>query len=91
MILIVETKMMTYVTIVGGILLLFLFILFGLYFLRRPISNLITIFSHFRCYCGQCICAPQQQGRVWGRLCECDNFNCETGPGNLFRRLINFS
>ncbi|XP_035253027.1 integrin beta-3-like isoform X1 [Anguilla anguilla] len=35
------------------------------------------------CICGQCICHASSFGKVWGRYCECDNFNCLRYKGEL--------
>ncbi|KAG5262643.1 hypothetical protein AALO_G00277250 [Alosa alosa] len=28
------------------------------------------------CVCGQCVCHASDFGKVWGTMCECDDFNC---------------
>ncbi|KAJ8414328.1 hypothetical protein AAFF_G00051980 [Aldrovandia affinis] len=35
------------------------------------------------CICGQCICHSSDFGKVWGKLCECDDFNCLRYKGEL--------
>ncbi|KAL0984409.1 hypothetical protein UPYG_G00141040 [Umbra pygmaea] len=35
------------------------------------------------CVCGQCVCHGSDFGKVWGKLCECDNFNCLRYKGEL--------
>ncbi|XP_036408895.1 integrin beta-3-like [Megalops cyprinoides] len=35
------------------------------------------------CVCGQCSCHPASFGKVWGKFCECDNFNCLRFKGEL--------
>ncbi|XP_075941693.1 integrin beta-3a [Anarhichas minor] len=35
------------------------------------------------CLCGQCSCHANEFGQVWGRFCECDNFNCLHFKGAL--------
>nr|XP_023691557.1 integrin beta-3 [Paramormyrops kingsleyae] len=35
------------------------------------------------CVCGQCVCHSSDFGRVWGKLCECDDFNCLRYKGEL--------
>lgn len=33
--------------------------------------------------CGQCVCHSSDFGKVWGKLCECDDFNCLRYKGEL--------
>lgn len=35
------------------------------------------------CVCGQCVCHSNDFGKVWGKLCECDDFNCLRYKGDL--------
>uniref|UniRef100_A0A8C6USI6 Integrin beta n=1 Tax=Neogobius melanostomus TaxID=47308 RepID=A0A8C6USI6_9GOBI len=35
------------------------------------------------CLCGQCSCYSNEFGKVWGRYCECDDFNCLRFKGAL--------
>ena len=35
------------------------------------------------CVCGQCVCHGNDFGKVWGKLCECDDFNCLRYKGEL--------
>ncbi|CAG02646.1 unnamed protein product, partial [Tetraodon nigroviridis] len=35
------------------------------------------------CVCGQCVCHSSDFGKVWGKLCECDDFNCLHYKGEL--------
>ena len=35
------------------------------------------------CVCGQCVCHSSDFGKVWGKLCECDDFNCLRYKGEL--------
>lgn len=35
------------------------------------------------CVCGQCSCHTNEFGQVWGRYCECDDFNCLRYKGAL--------
>ncbi|CAL9693020.1 unnamed protein product [Knipowitschia caucasica] len=35
------------------------------------------------CLCGQCTCHANDFGQVWGRYCECDDFNCLRYKGAL--------
>lgn len=35
------------------------------------------------CVCGECVCHASSYGKVWGRFCECDNFNCLRYKGEL--------
>lgn len=35
------------------------------------------------CLCGQCNCHANDFGQVWGRYCECDDFNCLRYKGAL--------
>lgn len=35
------------------------------------------------CLCGQCSCHPNEFGQVWGKYCECDDFNCLRFKGAL--------
>ncbi|XP_041830995.1 integrin beta-3a [Melanotaenia boesemani] len=35
------------------------------------------------CLCGQCSCQPNDFGQVWGKFCECDDFNCLRFKGAL--------
>nr|XP_024128437.1 integrin beta-3 [Oryzias melastigma] len=35
------------------------------------------------CLCGQCSCHPNDFGQVWGKYCECDDFNCPRFKGAL--------
>ncbi|KAM4596026.1 integrin beta-3-like [Polymixia lowei] len=35
------------------------------------------------CVCGQCTCHRNDFGQVWGKYCECDNFNCLHFKGKL--------
>uniref|UniRef100_A0A3Q2P8X3 Integrin beta n=1 Tax=Fundulus heteroclitus TaxID=8078 RepID=A0A3Q2P8X3_FUNHE len=35
------------------------------------------------CVCGQCVCHSSDFGKVWGKLCECDDFNCPRYKGEL--------
>ncbi|XP_061079972.1 integrin beta-3-like [Conger conger] len=35
------------------------------------------------CVCGQCVCHASRSGKVWGRYCECDNFNCLRYKGEM--------
>ncbi|XP_047426889.1 integrin beta-3a [Mugil cephalus] len=35
------------------------------------------------CLCGQCSCHLNEFGQVWGKYCECDNFNCLRSKGAL--------
>lgn len=35
------------------------------------------------CVCGQCVCHASDFGKVWGKLCECDDFNCLRDKGEL--------
>lgn len=35
------------------------------------------------CLCGQCSCHSNEFGQVWGRYCECDDFNCLRYKGAL--------
>ncbi|XP_061911616.1 integrin beta-3-like isoform X1 [Entelurus aequoreus] len=35
------------------------------------------------CVCGQCVCHSSDFGKVWGKMCECDDFNCLRDKGEL--------
>uniref|UniRef100_A0A7N6B7I8 Integrin beta n=1 Tax=Anabas testudineus TaxID=64144 RepID=A0A7N6B7I8_ANATE len=35
------------------------------------------------CLCGQCSCHSNEFGQVWGKYCECDDFNCLRFKGDL--------
>uniref|UniRef100_A0A4W4GVX7 Integrin beta n=3 Tax=Electrophorus TaxID=8004 RepID=A0A4W4GVX7_ELEEL len=35
------------------------------------------------CVCGQCVCHSNDFGKVWGKRCECDDFNCLRYKGEL--------
>ncbi|XP_012670009.2 integrin beta-3-like [Clupea harengus] len=35
------------------------------------------------CVCGQCVCHASDFGKVWGTMCECDDFNCLRYKGEL--------
>ncbi|KAM6904577.1 integrin beta-3-like [Xenentodon cancila] len=35
------------------------------------------------CLCGQCSCHANEFGKVWGKFCECDDFNCLRFKGAL--------
>ncbi|XP_028845577.1 integrin beta-3b [Denticeps clupeoides] len=35
------------------------------------------------CVCGQCVCHNSDFGKVWGKMCECDDFNCLRYKGEL--------
>uniref|UniRef100_A0A7N8XYW3 Integrin beta n=1 Tax=Mastacembelus armatus TaxID=205130 RepID=A0A7N8XYW3_9TELE len=35
------------------------------------------------CLCGQCSCHANEFGQVWGKYCECDDFNCLRFKGAL--------
>ncbi|KAM4534859.1 integrin beta-3a [Fundulus diaphanus] len=35
------------------------------------------------CLCGQCSCHTSEFGQIWGKYCECDNFNCLRFKGAL--------
>ncbi|XP_059892674.1 integrin beta-3-like [Gadus macrocephalus] len=35
------------------------------------------------CVCSQCVCLPSDFGKVWGKHCECDDFNCLRYKGKL--------
>ncbi|XP_061568765.1 integrin beta-3a [Cololabis saira] len=35
------------------------------------------------CLCGQCSCHANEFGQVWGKFCECDDFNCLRFKGAL--------
>lgn len=35
------------------------------------------------CVCGQCSCQSTDLGKVWGKYCECDDFNCLRYKGKL--------
>lgn len=35
------------------------------------------------CLCGQCSCHGNEFGQVWGKYCECDDFNCLRFKGAL--------
>ncbi|XP_029912834.1 integrin beta-3a [Myripristis murdjan] len=35
------------------------------------------------CVCGQCSCHRSEYGQVWGKYCECDDFNCLRFRGKL--------
>lgn len=35
------------------------------------------------CLCGQCSCHANDFGQVWGKYCECDDFNCLRFKGIL--------
>uniref|UniRef100_A0AAQ5XBK6 Integrin beta n=1 Tax=Amphiprion ocellaris TaxID=80972 RepID=A0AAQ5XBK6_AMPOC len=35
------------------------------------------------CLCGQCSCHSNEFGQVWGKFCECDDFNCLRFKGAL--------
>ncbi|XP_029015387.1 integrin beta-3-like [Betta splendens] len=35
------------------------------------------------CLCGQCACHANEFGQVWGKYCECDDFNCLRSKGAL--------
>ncbi|XP_076000362.1 integrin beta-3a [Genypterus blacodes] len=35
------------------------------------------------CVCGQCSCHANEFGQVWGKYCECDDFNCLRNKGVL--------
>ncbi|KAF7657756.1 hypothetical protein LDENG_00022280 [Lucifuga dentata] len=35
------------------------------------------------CVCGQCYCHANEFGQVWGKYCECDDFNCLRFKGVL--------
>ncbi|KAL6103187.1 itgb3 [Pungitius sinensis] len=35
------------------------------------------------CLCGQCSCHKNEFGQVWGKYCECDDFNCLRFKGAL--------
>lgn len=35
------------------------------------------------CLCGQCSCHANEFGQVWGKYCQCDDFNCLRFRGEL--------
>ncbi|MBN3309601.1 ITB3 protein, partial [Amia calva] len=35
------------------------------------------------CVCGQCVCHASDFGKIWGKFCECDDFNCLRFKGEL--------
>ncbi|XP_054463425.1 integrin beta-3-like [Anoplopoma fimbria] len=35
------------------------------------------------CLCGECSCHANEFGQVWGKYCECDDFNCLRFKGEL--------
>uniref|UniRef100_A0A3Q2FTD8 Integrin beta n=1 Tax=Cyprinodon variegatus TaxID=28743 RepID=A0A3Q2FTD8_CYPVA len=35
------------------------------------------------CLCGQCSCHSSEFGQIWGKYCECDDFNCLRFKGAL--------
>ncbi|KAM9746430.1 integrin beta-3a [Menidia menidia] len=35
------------------------------------------------CLCGQCSCHASEFGQVWGKFCECDDFNCLRFKGDM--------
>ncbi|XP_056143499.1 integrin beta-3-like [Lampris incognitus] len=35
------------------------------------------------CVCGQCSCHRNDFGEVWGKYCQCDDFNCQRFKGKL--------
>ncbi|KAM6957591.1 integrin beta-3-like [Aplochiton taeniatus] len=35
------------------------------------------------CLCGQCSCHSTDFGKIWGKYCECDDFNCLRFKGEL--------
>uniref|UniRef100_UPI003AAB69CD integrin beta-3-like n=1 Tax=Centroberyx gerrardi TaxID=166262 RepID=UPI003AAB69CD len=35
------------------------------------------------CVCGQCSCHSNEFGQVWGKFCQCDDFNCLRFKGEL--------
>lgn len=44
----------------------------------RPVCN-----GRGDCLCGQCSCHANEFGQVWGKYCECDDFNCLRFKGAL--------
>ncbi|PWA17766.1 hypothetical protein CCH79_00008289, partial [Gambusia affinis] len=48
-----------------------------------PNSNSSVCSGRGDCLCGQCSCHATGFGQVWGKYCECDNFNCLHFKGAL--------
>ncbi|XP_036381784.1 integrin beta-3-like [Megalops cyprinoides] len=48
-----------------------------------PAPNAAVCSGRGDCICGQCVCHSSDFGKVWGKLCECDDFNCLRYKGEL--------
>ncbi|XP_022049314.1 integrin beta-3-like [Acanthochromis polyacanthus] len=49
----------------------------------RPKPDSPICSSRGDCLCGQCSCHSNEFGQVWGKFCECDDFNCLRFKGAL--------
>uniref|UniRef100_A0A3B3WGC7 Integrin beta n=1 Tax=Poecilia mexicana TaxID=48701 RepID=A0A3B3WGC7_9TELE len=48
-----------------------------------PNSNSSVCNGRGDCLCGQCSCHSDGSGQIWGKYCECDDFNCLHFKGAL--------
>ncbi|XP_006638232.3 integrin beta-3a [Lepisosteus oculatus] len=48
-----------------------------------PNKDSPTCSSRGDCVCGQCVCHSSDFGKIWGKFCECDDFNCLRYKGEL--------
>lgn len=49
----------------------------------RPKADSPVCSGRGDCLCGQCSCHSNEFGQVWGKFCECDDFNCLRYKGAL--------
>ena len=45
-------------------------------------GNSLTCSGRGNCECGRCYCNSTPKGKVYGRLCECDDFSCVFGQND---------
>ncbi|XP_053309660.1 integrin beta-3 [Spea bombifrons] len=49
----------------------------------RPKEGASVCTRRGECVCGQCVCHANDNGRVWGKYCECDDFSCHRFKGEM--------
>lgn len=49
---------------------------------RSPESEQLLCSGRGFCECGQCVCTNSTRGRVYGKLCQCDDFSCIKGQND---------
>ncbi|GLH04820.1 hypothetical protein R5R35_010140 [Gryllus longicercus] len=57
----------------------------GVNLCRKDNTSLVDCSGRGSCICGQCHCDAKTnpEEKVWGRFCECDNFSCNYGGGEI--------